>query len=341
MGYTADDFIGRSFGKCRVENLIGAGGMAWVFQAYHSELGIKRAIKVLKTSEELLENGKRSLFIERFTREAKIAANLDHKNIIRIHDVGCLKAGSDTFKDDIYYIEMEFLEGITLKKFILDHQNNINPEIIASIMYLCSDALSYAHNATIRFQDMEVKGLIHRDLKPENIFITKDGDLKVLDLGIAKLDSVGLTTSTEARNVTGTLAYMSPEQIDGKPLEKTSDIFSLGIVFYELISGRHPFLAEQASVTLVNLLCVKYEKLTASQPGIHPIFNEIVTGCLKIESQRPLSGHEGNQGPVPGGFTGTKHLSCFRCFEGIRSNRENRHFKGLSDKADYNGKKDP
>ncbi len=283
MGFIADDFIGHSFGKCRIENLIGAGGMAWVFQAYHSELGIRRAIKVLKPSEELLENSKRSLFIERFTREAKIAANLDHKNIIRIHDVGCLKAGPDTFNDDIYYIEMEFLEGITLKKFIHDHQNNINPEIIASIMYLCSDALSYAHNATIRFQDMEVKGLIHRDLKPDNIFITKEGDLKVLDLGIAKLESVSLTTSTEARNVTGTLAYMSPEQIDGKPLEKTSDIFSLGIVFYELISGRHPFLAEQASVTLVNLIDVKYEKLSESHPGINPIFNEIVIGCLKSD----------------------------------------------------------
>jgi serine/threonine protein kinase len=273
----ANYFLNKTVGKCVIKSLLGSGGMAWVFQAQHAELGVTRAVKILKPLEGdvSLDQKRQKLYTERFQREAKIAANLNHKNIIRIHDVGAF--------ENTFYIEMEYLKGRTLSRFIHDLNNAVPSEIAACIIHLAAEAMAYAHDTTISFEGLELKGLIHRDIKPENIFLTDAGELKILDFGIAKLSNTTLTTSTEARNVTGTISYMSPEQIDGKDLDKTSDIFSLGVVFYELLSGTNPFLTDQLSTTVKNISTGKYSKLESVRPGVPDLFPTLINKCLQVK----------------------------------------------------------
>jgi serine/threonine protein kinase len=266
-------YIDKTLGKCKITRLIGVGGMAWVFLARHQDLGVQRAIKVLKPVDDSLDANRKQLLIDRFVREARVSANLHNKNIIKIHDVGSF--------ENTYYIEMEYLKGKSLRQFIADFEGFIPEDVAASIIYLCSDAINYAHKCVIAYDNQEIRGVIHRDIKPDNIYITEAGELKLLDFGIAKLSNISLTTSTEARNVTGTLAYMSPEQIDGKKVEASSDIFSLGIVYYELLLGRNPFLAEQMATTVRNISTCAYENPVKKRPGLHPAFNKILSGCLK------------------------------------------------------------
>lgn len=266
-------YINKTLGRCQITELIGVGGMGWVYLARHTELGVQRAVKVLKPVESTLEEARKKLLVERFVREARIAASLDHKNIIRIHDVGAFEG--------THYIEMEYLKGVSLRQFITDYENSVPAPIAAAIIYLAADAIRYAHAASIRFDGQEINGVVHRDIKPENIFITSAGGLKVLDFGIAKLSNISLTTSAEARNVTGTLAYMSPEQIDGARVGPASDIFSMGTVFYELLTGKNPFLAEQMVTTVKNISTCAYRPLAEARPGLDPAFSKIIQRCLK------------------------------------------------------------
>lgn len=269
----SDFLLGKTVGKCVIESLIGVGGMGWVYKAKHTDLDIYRAIKVLKPIEDTLDPRRKELYIERFLREARLAANLHHKNIIRIHDVGSFETS--------YYIEMEYLEGQTLREFIAQFESNMPEDIIACIMDLTSDAMHAAHSSDIRIGDKTIKGLVHRDLKPDNIFITNDGQLKVLDFGIAKVSNLQLTTSTEARNVTGTLAYMSPEQIDGiKDLSPASDIFSLGVVYYEMVTGKNPFISDQMARMIKNISSCDYVSISKIRPGLHKSIDKIISKML-------------------------------------------------------------
>ncbi len=251
-------YIGKELGKCKIDSLLGSGGMAWVYLAHHKDLKLNRAIKVLKPIDSSFDIKKKDLLLERFLREGQLSACLDHKNIIKVHDVG-------TIDKETYFMEMEYLEGQTLTQLIRNKNTNkeeIPIKIIACIANILADTLNYAHNTKFMFAGNETTGLIHRDLKPDNIFINKSGQLKILDFGIAKLADMSLTTSTEARNVTGTLSYMSPEQINGSELTKTSDIFSIGVVLYELITGKHPFLTDKMQTTVMNICNGKYTKLS-------------------------------------------------------------------------------
>lgn len=268
-------YYNKILGKSQIIELIGSGGMAWVFLAKHTELGINRAIKVLKPIDEDLDSTKKKALVDRFVREARVAASLNHKNIIKIYDVGAF--------EDTYYIEMEYLKGSTLKDFISSAEGGLPSEVAAMIMYMAADAFYYSHKTTITYEGMEIHGVIHRDIKPENIFVTDTGELKILDFGIAKLSNVSLTTSTEARNVTGTLAYMSPEQIDGNVLGFESDIFSLGTVFYELLTRKNPFFSEQASALVKNITTCNYKPIQSIRPGIHGNFAKVIDSCLKFD----------------------------------------------------------
>src|SRR3989339_151767 len=265
-------YIGRTVGKCLIDSIIGAGGMAWVFKGHHPDLSMPRAIKVLKPIDDLMEPSKKTLVIERFMREAQIAARLDHPNIIKIFDVSS--------QEDLHYIEMEYLDGVSLRTFLETHKEPIPPSVVCCIMYLMAEALFYAHTVVLPFNDSTVAGLVHRDLKPDNIFLTKTGVLKILDFGIAKVDTMSLTTSTEARNVTGTLSYMSPEQLDCKTLDARSDIFSMGIIFYELITHMNPFKAEETAKMIKNITMAEYNLIPKVLPGFPPELSELVDGCL-------------------------------------------------------------
>ena len=204
-------------GRYRVLRKLGAGGMANVFLAEDVELGRRVAIKVL---DERHANDEQ--FVERFRREAKSAAALSHQNIVSIYDRG--------ESQGTYYIAMEYLEGRTLKELIARHGTLPIRTAIAYARQVLA-ALRFAHRS----------GLVHRDIKPHNMLVDDDGRLKVTDFGIAR---AGPSQLTEAGSIIGTAQYLSPEQARGAPVDPRSDLYSLGIVLYELLTGVVPFTGD-------------------------------------------------------------------------------------------------
>ncbi|SDJ02877.1 Stk1 family PASTA domain-containing Ser/Thr kinase [Salimicrobium halophilum] len=214
--------------RYHVKSMIGGGGMANVYLAFDTILERHVAIKVLR-----LEYGDDDEFITRFHREAQAAISLNHPNIVNIFDVG--------EESDIYYMVMEYVDGMTLKKYIQTHAP-VNLEEAVRIMRQITDAIGHAHE----------NGLIHRDIKPQNILIDSSGAVKVTDFGIAM--ALSATALTQTNSVLGSVHYLSPEQARGGIATKKSDIYSLGIVFFELLTGRLPFSGESpVSVALKHL----------------------------------------------------------------------------------------
>jgi beta-lactam-binding protein with PASTA domain/predicted Ser/Thr protein kinase len=214
----SDSLIDTLFdGRYRIVRKLGAGGMADVYLAEDQELGRRVAIKIL--------NGRHAnddQFIERFRREAKNAAALNHPNIVSIYDRG--------EAEDTYYIAMEFLDGRTLKELIVTRGKapvNVTIEYASQIL----SALRFAHR----------HGIVHRDIKPHNVLVDAEGRVKVTDFGIAR---AGTSQMTEAGSIVGTAQYLSPEQARGGEVDQRSDLYSLGVVLYELLTGKTPFDGE-------------------------------------------------------------------------------------------------
>ncbi|HXJ65335.1 MAG TPA: Stk1 family PASTA domain-containing Ser/Thr kinase [Actinomycetota bacterium] len=206
--------------RYRVENSIGRGGMAQVYRGTDTVLNRTVAIKVLGP-----QYAQDQAFVERFRREAQAAARLNHPNVVSVYDTG-----SD---GPVHYIVMEFVAGKTLAE-VLSEGDHLTPERSAEIAAQVASALSFAHAA----------GIVHRDVKPGNIMITPSGEVKVMDFGIARAASAEPLTQTAT--VLGTASYLSPEQAQGEPVDARSDIYSLGIVLYEMLTGRPPFVADSA-----------------------------------------------------------------------------------------------
>ncbi len=213
---------GQSLGKYRVLEPLGRGGMAQVYRAYHPQLDRYVAVKVLRS--DLVEDEE---FLTRFRREAQSVANLRHPNIVQIHDFD--------FQDEIYYMVMELLEGDTLKAQLNQRRakaEGLPQAEMVRIMLDILEGLAYAHN----------EGIIHRDIKPANIMLTKRGQAVISDFGIAQI--LGSTQFTVSGALMGTLSYMAPEQgLEGRT-GVHSDIYSLGVVFYEMLTGQPPFDAD-------------------------------------------------------------------------------------------------
>jgi eukaryotic-like serine/threonine-protein kinase len=204
-------------GRYRIQRKLGAGGMADVYLAEDQELGRRVAIKILNA-----RHGNDDQFIERFRREAKNAAALNHPNIVSIYDRG--------EAEDTYYIAMEFLDGRTLKELIVGRGAapiNVAIEYARQIL----SALRFAHR----------HGIVHRDIKPHNVLVDGEGRVKVTDFGIAR---AGTSQMTETGSIVGTAQYLSPEQARGGEVDPRSDLYSLGIVLYELLTGKTPFDGE-------------------------------------------------------------------------------------------------
>jgi eukaryotic-like serine/threonine-protein kinase len=211
----SDSLIDTLFdGRYRIVRKLGAGGMADVYLAEDQELGRRVAIKIL--------NGRHAnddQFIERFRREAKNAAALNHPNIVSIYDRG--------EAEDTYYIAMEYLDGRTLKELIVGHGQapvRVAVEYARQIL----SALRFAHR----------HGIVHRDIKPHNVLVDREGRVKVTDFGIAR---AGTSQMTETGSIVGTAQYLSPEQARGGEVDQRSDLYSLGVVLYELVTGKTPF----------------------------------------------------------------------------------------------------
>ena len=224
-----DKYTGKKLdGRYEIRELIGVGGMAYVYHCYDTIDDREVAIKILK--DEFLDNAD---FIRRFKNESKAIAVLNHPNIVRVYDV--------SFGDMIQYIVMEYIDGITLKEYIeirkiLDWKETVH--LTTQIL----KALQHAHE----------NGIVHRDIKPQNIMLLQDGTIKVTDFGIARFSSNG--TGTISEQAIGSVHYIAPEQARGAKTDGKSDIYSVGVMMYEMLTGRLPFVADSAvSVALMQL----------------------------------------------------------------------------------------
>lgn len=262
----SDPFLGKTLaGKFRIIDFIGQGGMGTVYLAEHETLPRRFAIKILKN--DYLTN---ELFVERFRREAIAASRVVHPNVVYITDFGRLPEGN-------FYIVMEFLEGTGLDK-LLDSQGRIPLSRALPILIQVADALDHMHKM----------GVIHRDLKAENVLLVEERNridvVKILDFGIARLMVPDCTNSriTAHGQVFGTPEYMSPEQASDKPLDGRSDIYALGILAFELVTGQPPFVSEKSSDVLHAHIAQMPPAPSSLVPDqlIPRLFDGVVLRCL-------------------------------------------------------------
>ncbi len=237
---------GDKIGPNRVELLVGEGGMANVYKVWHEGLEVVRAIKVLKKAFHQESR-------ERFLTEAKILADINHPNIVEIHNIGLLG-------HQIPFIEMEFVEGVSVKQLIAQHRR-LPLTVALSITYFVSQALQYAHVKNYTLYGKVYHGLVHRDIKPDNVVVSKDGVVKLMDFGVARPSEVSL--HTVGAKIVGTLIYLSPEQLNGTSLDNRSDLFSLGCVIYEMISGGRAFPHKSLQELVQKKMKGEYEPVSA------------------------------------------------------------------------------
>ena len=257
------DLTGRRVGRFEIRSLLGRGGMGAVYRAWDSNLDRHVAIKILPP--QLVADPER---VRRFVQEAKSASALNHPNVISIYDIGQ--------DDSVHYIAMELVEGATLREHMAGTALELKRAI--AIGEEIAGAIGAAHEA----------GVIHRDLKPENILVASAGYVKVLDFGLAKLrreesipgDASTQFKSTEPGKILGTVGYMSPEQAEGKPVDHRSDIFSLGCILYEMVSGRSPFRGRTHVDTMHNIVHAEPAPLHAINPEVPPEMQRIITKSL-------------------------------------------------------------
>src|SRR5271167_517123 len=265
---------GTKLGPYEIHSLLGAGGMGEVYRARDTRLGRDVAIKVLP--EALANDADR---LRRFEQEARTIAALNHPNILGIHDIGV--------HDGAPFLVSEFLEGQTLREKL------VSGPLPARRMI--EYALGIAHGLAAAHE----KGIVHRDLKPENVFVTRDGQVKILDFGLAKLartesgpagavlDNPTLNSATTPGVVLGTVGYMSPEQVRGQAADHRSDIFALGAMLYEMLAGGRAFHRETSAETMTAIL--KDDPPEFADPGhrVPPGLDRIVRRCLeKAPEQR-------------------------------------------------------
>jgi WD40 repeat protein len=259
---------GTRFGPYEILEPLGAGGMGEVYRARDSRLDREVAVKVLRA--EVASDPDR---LRRFEREAKTVAALNHPHILTVHDVGT--------HDGTPYVVTELLEGESLRQ-VLKSRAPTQRQVLAFAVQIAR-GLAAAHD----------KDIVHRDLKPENLFLTTDGRIKILDFGLAKLTTpeadfrsaatLGASEehSTSPGVILGTVAYMSPEQAQAHPLDNRSDIFSFGVVLYEMLAHRHPFLRDTAPATLTAIVNDTPPDLASTGRGIPPALGGIVRRCLE------------------------------------------------------------
>ncbi len=254
-------------GRYHILDRIAAGGMGEVFRARDAVLDREVAIKVLHRSLAGDQG-----FVERFRREARAAAGISHPNIVNVHDWGAV--------DGIYYMVMEYVDGRAVRE-LLNAQGRLAPAQTADVLRQTLLALEHAHG----------RGIVHRDVKPENILVTVDGTVKVADFGLARAFADG--RQTQAGTVTGTVQYLAPEQIRGEPADPRSDLYSLGIVAFELLTGRLPFTGETAMAIAYKHLSDRVPRPSTLAPDLPAEVDAFVASATERDRElRPESALE-------------------------------------------------
>ena len=256
-----DRYVGKRLdGRYEIQEIIGVGGMAVVYKAYDNVENTTVAIKILK--EEFVSNEE---FIRRFKNESKAIAVLSHPNIVKVYDV--------SFGDIIQYIVMEYIDGITLKEFI-ERQGSLRWKDAVYFTVQILKGLQHAHD----------KGIVHRDVKPQNIMVLPDGTIKVADFGIARFARNEQRTITD--KAIGSVHYISPEQARGEKTDEKSDIYSVGVMLYEMITGKLPFEAESAVSVAIMQLQRDAQKPTEINPAIPLGLEQITLHAMQKTPER-------------------------------------------------------
>ena len=269
--------IGSRLGHYDIVALIGEGGMGQVYRATDSTLGRQVALKMLPA--DVSSDAER---LERFQREARAVAALNHPNIVTIHSV--------EHSDGVHFLTMELVEGVSLDTELADE--GLGSERFLELAAPLAGAVAAAH----------AQGITHRDLKPQNVMLTGDGRVKVLDFGLAKFaqtdpdaeSSADAATMLETQEglAVGTVPYMSPEQGEGRTVDARSDIFSLGVVFYEMATGQRPFGGDSSIAVVTSILRDTPAPVTDPKPGFPDALIEIIARCLTKEpGARYQDGH--------------------------------------------------
>jgi serine/threonine protein kinase len=266
-----DDLVGKHIGPYLVTELIGKGGMGMVFKARDTQLNRDVAIKALPTDRLTDLDRKR-----RFLQEAKATSTLNHPNIVTVHGI-TQEQGTD-------FIVMEYVSGKTLDQLIPNKGSPLKQAVRYALAI--ADAVSAAHTA----------GIVHRDIKPSNIMVNKQGRVKVLDFGLAKLaepdqlaeKGLAEPVTTKAGLVFGTAGYMSPEQAEGKPADARSEIFSFGALLYQMVTGRRAFLGDNVITILAAVINQEPIPLATLVPNAPRELEWVITRCLKKDPEHRI-----------------------------------------------------
>ena len=266
---SAEALVGRSLGRYRITALVGKGGMATVYKATHPGLGQTVAIKVLHphmaTDQDMLA---------RFHNEAQAVANLRHPNIVRVLDFDV--------ENDQYFMVMEYVDGPTLAAQLsgfAEQGRRMPADEVARIFEPLCSAVDYAHG----------QGMIHRDIKPANVLLTPQGEPVLTDYGIAKM--VGVTQHTATGTVMGSAYYMSPEQAQGSGIDGRTDIYSLGVMLFEMLTGRVPYEGDTLATVLVKHITAPVPAVCTYNSQLPPLLDDVMGVALaKDPAQRFQTG---------------------------------------------------
>src|SRR5438552_15491003 len=267
----ADLLVGQTFGHYKISKRIGSGGMGEVYLATDMTAGRKAALKLLP----MRFTGDASR-LKRFQQEARAVVALNHPNILTVYEIG--------EDHSTHYIASEMIEGETLRHRLMRGRMELSEAVDVAIQV--ASALSVAHEA----------GIVHRDIKPENIMLRPDGYVKVLDFGIAKLaeqevpvtmprDEALLLVETNLGSILGTVRYMSPEQACGTPVDKGTDIWSLGVVLYEMVTGHAPFTGDTPGEVMTSILEMEPPPLTSYVAHTPAELQQIISRTLRKERE--------------------------------------------------------